>query len=170
MRLGVKVAVAFALALLIIGAVVRWSYVGMARLTDSSKSVAHTHQVMEDIDRVLSAFDDAERGQRGFMLTGEERYLNPYNAAAGKVQQDIDKVASLTADDPQQQEDIKQLRKLSGDKLNKLQETINLAREGKHDQALQVIRTDRGKAIMDDIRKLIDKMESRSDFAERAGS
>jgi PAS domain S-box-containing protein len=161
MRLGVKIAVAFALAFLLIGAVGVWSYLGMQRLSESSQWVTHTHEVMESLEHVLSALKDAETGQRGFVLTGEERYLQPCAAATGEIKQDIDKVASLTADNPDQQQNIGQLRNLAADKLAELQETIKLQREEKHDQALQVIRSDRGEAIMDEVRALIDKMESR---------
>jgi PAS domain S-box-containing protein len=161
MRLGVKIAVAFVLALVAVGAVGIWAYTGIAQLKEANNWVVHTHEVMGNLEHVLSMLDEAQADHRGFLLTGEDRYLEPYNTATGEIRQDIDQVASLTADNPHQQPDIEQLRKLSADKLDELRETVKLEREGKHEQALQIIRSDRGKAIMDDIRKLVDGMESR---------
>ena len=63
---------------------------------------------------------DAETGQRGFVLTGEERYLEPYHAAIGEIQHDIDALADLTRDNPAQQESLQQVRKLADAKLAEL--------------------------------------------------
>jgi PAS domain S-box-containing protein len=161
MRLGVKLAIPFVLALLIIGGVGIWSYMGIQEGTEANRWVAHTQEVMGNLDRVVKALDDAETGQRGFLLTSEDRYLEPYNAAAGEIRKDIDKVASLTGDNPGQQRDIQRLGKLAGDKLDELRETIDLNKQGKHEQALQIVRSDRGEKIMDDIRKLVDGMAAR---------
>ena len=161
MRLGLKISVAFTLALLIVGGVGIQSYLGIQRITETNQWVAHSHEVIENLEHALSVLKDAETGQRGFVLTGEDHYLEPYNAAAGEIQKDIDKVASLTADNPEQQADIQRLRKLSDDKLDELRETIKLRRESGLEAALPVIRTDRGRKIMDDARKLVGGMEGR---------
>jgi PAS domain S-box-containing protein len=161
MRLGLKISVAFTLALLIVGGVGIQSYLGIQRVTETNQWVAHSHEVMENLEHVLSVLKDAETGQRGFVLTGEDRYLEPYNTAAGEIQKDLDKVASLTADNPEQQADIQRLRKLSGDKLDELRETIKLRRESGLEAALPVIRSDRGKTIMDETRKLVSGMGGR---------
>ncbi|MGD1000846.1 MAG: PAS domain S-box protein [Candidatus Brocadiia bacterium] len=161
MKLGAKLTVAFVLGLLIIGAVGIQSYRAIQRLTETNLWVVQTHEVLENLERVQSALKDAETGQRGFVLTGDERYLEPFNAATGEIQKDIASVRSLTQDNPEQQERLDQLQKLSSDKLDELRETIKLRREGGMEAALPVIRTDRGKAIMDDFRTLVARMEQR---------
>jgi PAS domain S-box-containing protein len=161
MKLETKFAVAFVLGLLIVGAVGIQSYLGIQRLTDTNRGVIHTHEVLEKLEQVLSALKDAETGQRGFVLTGEERYLDPYTRAAGEIQKDIDSVESLTKDNPEQQKSLQQLQKLSRDKLDELQGTVMLRRETGMEAALPVIRSDRGKRIMDDIRILVAQMERR---------
>ena len=65
---------------------------------------------------------DAETGQRGFVLTGEERYLEPYHAATGEVHHDIDALADLTRDNAAQQEGLRQVRKLADAKLAELRQ------------------------------------------------
>ena len=160
MKLGIKPAVVFVLALLIIGIVGIQSYLGIQRLIEANRWVIHTHEVMEKLEHVLSLLKDAETGQRGFILTGEDRYLKPYNSATGEIRKNIEAVTSLTRDNPEQQKSLRQLEKLSRDKLDELGETIKLRREEGSEAALVVIRRDRGKRIMDEIRALLNQMES----------
>jgi PAS domain S-box-containing protein len=161
MKLGMKIAVVFVLVLLIVGIVGVQSYLGIERVTETNRWVVHTHEVMEKLEHVLSVLKDAETGQRGFVLTGENRYLEPYNAASAEIEKDIDDAASLTKDNPEQQQALKELRNLSRGKLDELRETIELRRNAGMGAALKVIRSDRGKRIMDEIRGLLDRMESR---------
>ena len=86
------------MGLVIIVAIGASAYVSTQRLLEANRRVTHTHEVIEDLEHVLSVLKDAETGQRGFVLTGEERYLEPYNAAAGEIQHDIDALAALTRD------------------------------------------------------------------------
>ena len=55
-------------------------------LIEANRWVVHTHEVIEGLEDVLSVLKDAETGQRGFVLTGQQRYLEPYNAAASQLQ------------------------------------------------------------------------------------
>ena len=161
MRLGPKIAIAFALGLLIIGGVGLQSYLGIQQVAEKNRWVTHSHEVLENLEQVIAALTDAETGQRGFILTGEDRYLEPYNAATGEIQKKIAAVTDLTSDNPEQQKSLQQLGKLSRDKLDELQETIKFRRDSGLDAALPVIRTDRGRRIMDDIRALVASMERR---------
>jgi PAS domain S-box-containing protein len=161
MKLGLKITVVFVVVLLIVGIIGIQSYLEIQRLIESNSWVIHTHEVNEKLERVLSLLTDAETGQRGFILTGEDGYLEPYNAAKTDIQKDIETVAALTRDNPAQLKDLQQLVKLSRDKLDELQETIKLRREAGMEAAVRVIRTDRGKQVMDEIRSLMNQMETR---------
>jgi len=161
MKLEVKTPFVFVLGLLIIGIVGFQSYMEIQRMAETNRWVIHTHEVLEKLEHVLSVLKDAETGQRGFVLTGEDRYLEPYNAGAGEIQKDIEAVASLTQDNSEQQQSIEQLRTLTHEKLDELQETIKLRRKADMAAALTIIRSDRGKKIMDEIRALITQMEFR---------
>ena len=86
MSIGAKIGAGFAVGLVIIVAIGVSAYVSTQRLIEENRRVTHTHEVIEGLEHVLSVLKDAETGQRGFILTGEERYLEPYNAATGEIQ------------------------------------------------------------------------------------
>jgi PAS domain S-box-containing protein len=161
MKLDLKLTIAFALGLLIIVVVGVGSFVGNQQVAESNRMVAHTQEVLASLERTLSLLKDAETGQRGFVLTGEERYLGPYNAAVTEIGKETESLAFLTKDNPAQQQSIRQLAQLSHDKLEVIQTTIKLRRESGLNAALTVIRTDRGKRIMDEIRAVVAQMEAR---------
>lgn len=128
---------------------------------DSNQAwVTHTQQVMLELTTVESLLADAETGQRGFLYTGEPRYLAPYNFAVAHLTPHIDKLAELTADNPQQQPRIPKLRALVQEKLGELQKTITLYQEGKREETRAEVLTDRGRRIMDDLRALTNQMRS----------
>jgi PAS domain S-box-containing protein len=161
MILGKKVTILFVPALLIICIVGMQSYLAIRQVNEANRIVIQTQSIQENLEHILSMLKDAETGQRGFVLTGKDSYLAPYNTAADEIPKRIDEVASLTLNDPEQQRNIELLRRLSRDKLGELEETIKLRREKGMEAALSVIRQDSGKKIMDDIRALIEQMDSR---------
>jgi len=161
MRLETKVNAFFALGLLIIICVGVRSVIGVQQTAEINRIVIHTHEVLEKLEQVLSLLKDAETGQRGFILTGEERYLEPFDKVEGTIWKETDSLLSLTKDNPDQQRSTKHLVLLSRDKLSELRETITHLKAGRKQAALQVIRSDRGKQIMDMIRAEVSRMESR---------
>ena len=161
MSIGARIGAGFAVGMAIIVAIGVSAYVSTQRLLEANRWVTHTHEVIEGLEHVLSVLKDAETGQRGFVLTGEERYLEPYNAADGQVQHDIDALVALTRDNAAQQESLRQVRKLADAKLAELRETIQLRRKSGLEAALPVILTDRGKKIMDDLRGVVAEMKTR---------
>ncbi len=155
-----KLSLSFTVALiftLIIGAV---SYFSITKLRDTAGWVDHTHEVLGELLQIESGLKDAETGQRGFLLTGEERYLEPYLAARTKVDTAIQNVRRLTSDNPQQQQRIGSMEPLVASKFGELAQTIELRRGQGFDAALEVVLTDAGKQVMDDIRKIITSMSS----------
>ena len=161
MSVGLKSAVAFVLGMVVILAVGTAAFVYTHRLQGDNRRVRHTQEVLEKLDHILLTLDDAETGQRGYLLTGEERYLEPYNTAAPAIRNDIDAAIELMRDDTAQQHDLEAVRARAGDKLAELRETIGLRRTAGLGPAVAVVRTDRGKKRMDEIRALIAAMETR---------
>jgi PAS domain S-box-containing protein len=161
MSVGAKIVAGFAAGLVIILAIGASAYLSTQRLLEANRWVTHTHEVIEGLQHALSMLKDAETGQRGFVLTGEERYLEPYNAAAGQVQHDIDALVGLTRDNPAQQESLQQVQKLADAKLAVLRETIQLRRKSGLAAALPVILTDRGEKIMEELRGVLAEMKGR---------
>src|SRR6185437_8636118 len=130
-------------------------------IQDSNQAwVTHTQQVMLELTRVESLLADAEAGQRGFLYTGEARYLAPYDIAVAQLTPHIDKLAELTADNPVQQPRIPQLRMLVQQKLDELQKTITLDQQGKRQETRVEVLTDKGQRIMNDLRALTSQMRS----------
>src|ERR1019366_6835793 len=123
--------------------------------------VDHTHQVLENLDQLLSTLKDAETGQRGYIITGEDSYLDPYNAAIAQSDQILNKVKELTSDNLKQQSKIDALEPLIKDKFAELKETIDLRKDPAKgfEAARQIVMTDKGKEVMDNIRKVIGEME-----------
>lgn len=159
MRIGTRILTGYGLALLVVGGVGVVAYRANTELVDSADWVAHSHKVKETLAETLSALKDAETGQRGFLLTDEERYLEPYNQALQTIPGDIQQLRQLTSDNPSQQTRIATLQGAVTNKLSELAETIALRRQGKQQAALAVVLTDRGKNFMDDIRRVIAEMD-----------
>lgn len=153
MLLGFGIAPAF---LILVGWV---SYTGTNRLIETGHRVARAHDVLQGIDGVISLLKDAETGQRGFVLTGKVEYLEPYNAATQAIDQAFGELQKLTAEEPEQQRRLDLIKPLIDKKLAELKETIDLRREKGKEEALAVVLTDRGKTIMDQIRKLVTEMK-----------
>lgn len=126
---------------------------------EAARWVAHTHEHHRKLQQVLSVLQDAETGQRGYLLTQDESYLEPYNSARLQVTGALSQLQSVTSDNLFQQENIEKLKSLVTGKLNELGETIELQRQGQGQQALVIVKSDKGKVIMDRIRSVIKSME-----------
>jgi methyl-accepting chemotaxis protein len=158
-KVGQKIAAGYALALLIFISVEVITYQNITEFIDTNKWVEHTHKVLEHLDNILSSLQDAETGQRGFIITGEEHYLDPYNTKITHIYNYIQSTRELTADNPGQQLRLDNIESLVEDKLAELQETIDLRRNEGFEAALELVLTDSGKKIMDDIRELVNEMD-----------
>jgi PAS domain S-box-containing protein len=126
----------------------------------SQNWVAHTRQVMLELAQTESLFKDAETGQRGFLYTGDPKYLAPYKIATTQIQQHLDNLQQLTRDNPDEQERVVALRNLAGKKLGELAQTISLAQSGKTKEARAIVVSDAGLFLMNDIRRVISEMRA----------
>jgi PAS domain S-box-containing protein len=131
---------------------------------------AHSRVVLYELAQTESLLKDAETGQRGFLYTGDSKYLAPYSLAAGQVDSHIDNLAQLTADNPKQQVRIPVLRNLAHAKLAELAQTISLYRAGKPEEAKALVVSDAGLLAMNDIRQLVAEMEQEENSLESARS
>src|SRR6476469_9673355 len=148
--------IGMALALLILNAAT--SYRNTLKLLENERSVSHTHQVLTELEATLSTLKDAETGQRGYLLTGEERYLEPYHSAIARINEQVVGLQQLTADNNLQQQRIRNLKIAIDSKLDELEKTISLRRQQNLEAALRRVKTGRGKQIMGDIRQQIAAM------------
>ena len=115
---------------------------GSVWLADQQKQsfalVRHTLEVESRISTVLSDLQDAETGQRGFLLTGQDDYLKPYEAAISRIDRDIKALAAATADNPRQQTSMQTLRGLAAARQERLRLIIALYRTGDSESRTQI--------------------------------
>jgi PAS domain S-box-containing protein len=105
------------------------------------------------LQAALSTLKDAETGQRGYLLTGKDAYLEPYEAARAHLPRELAAAqASIPVIYGQTSANLSRVRSLISEKLAELAETIALQRAGRAGDALALVDTDRGKATMDAIR------------------
>ena len=158
MFLPPRMFMAFAVAAIAVMLISAVSYQSLKARSESAQLVRHTGDVIGGIEGVFSSIKDMETGQRGFLLTGEERYLEPYLQGRGRFVNELESLSQLTADNTEQQRRLRLLQQLAGEKLVELEETIAQKRAGQGDVALAMMKTDRGRAAMQQIRRLVDEM------------
>jgi signal transduction histidine kinase/CheY-like chemotaxis protein/CHASE3 domain sensor protein len=135
------------------------SYRNTESLRQGTEQIAKTHSVIIALRDVLSLVKDAETGQRGYLITGEDAYLKPYHDARTGIPAEIEKVRGYAKDNPTQRELLPQIEAQLKEKLAELEETIRLRQSSGFDAALAVVRTDQGKATMDALRASLAAME-----------
>jgi signal transduction histidine kinase/CheY-like chemotaxis protein/CHASE3 domain sensor protein len=145
------------------------SYSAVRGSVDNAQRVTHTLRLVEQLQALLSTMKDAETGQRGYLLTGEEGYLEPYTNARAALAGEISKARELVVTDAQQQQRLQVLEQLCADKMAELGQTVMLRRKGDTAGALALVHTDRGREIMDRIRAVAADMtaEERRTLAAR---
>lgn len=132
-------------------------------LVASDKLVTHTLLVLRMLNETRTLLIDAETGQRGYIITGAESSLEPHRRAlslTSGVDRHVHDLQALTTDNPAQQRRLDSLDMLVSHKLAEMQTTIDLRRVSGLQAARFVVMTNRGKALMDDIRGIIHEAEA----------
>jgi PAS domain S-box-containing protein len=127
-------------------------------LYETAGQVTHTHKVLEALAELLSRAKDAETGQRGFVITGDLGYLEPYHVAEGTITSSIRLIDSLTRDNPRLQAELPELRRVMANKLAELRETVALRQNEGFAAAERMVITGRGMATMDSLRGQVRRM------------
>lgn len=153
----------FALALAALLANAYVSHRNIERLVESQGWVAHTHEVQDALAEVLSTLKDAETGQRGYVITGDARYLGPYEAALSELPDRVERLKQLTADNASQQQHLVELERLAGTRLQELQRVMALRRDSGFEAARDRVAGDRGRSLMDELRELVRSMSADED-------
>ena len=109
---------------------------------------------------LLSAIKDAETGQRGYLLTGRESYLGPYNRAVSVTPEILSRLTYLTRSRQDQARRVEAVKPLVWEKLHELQETVKLRRLQRTDSALWIVLSDRGAITMDQIRRIAAEIQT----------
>ena len=123
-RVEVKIIAAFATALLALALVGAATYLNAHNLLERNKLVIHTYQVISQIDDVFSSLDDIESGARGYLLTGKNEYLQPYQTGLDAVGGHLDELRKMTADNPLQQRNIERLQSLVNRSIDRVHRQV----------------------------------------------
>jgi len=144
-----------AICLLVIGIV---SYHAVSSLRVNDELVDHTHQVLACLTKLLSTVTDGETGVRGYIITGDERFLQPYNSAMDSIAATQHELRGLTRDNPVQQRNLESLDPLIAERISILRTQIALRRTKGFAVAQADVATQRGKEAQDRIRAHITQM------------
>ena len=154
-KLGLGFSIPLAL-FLVVGLV---SYRALDALTNTSGLVTHTHAVIEHLQSDLGILKDAETGQRGYVITGSEAFLEPYAGAMAALPKVERELRALTRDNPRQQRRLNELEPLVAQKVAELKHSIDVRRKDGFEAAQHIVAGGEGKKIMDGIRRVLGEME-----------
>ena len=127
---------------------------GQSRLNAANERVHDSQLRQQALSEFIALISDAESGQRGYLLTGESSYLQPYTEAVTKVEAALDGVHQAYGGKDDSRE-FQELRILTGKKLGELEDTLALFKRRGTAPAMSIVRTDAGKRTMDDIARII---------------
>ena len=156
---GRRIAIGFAMSFLLLAAIGIVAYRSTDSLTKTSYAVTHSHAVLERISNLLNQLTDAETGQRGFVITGDETYLDPYRSGTAEVSRLMGELRVLTADNPNQQRRLAEAEPNIDAKLAELKRTIDMRRTQGFDATEKVVASNEGKQYMDTLRRIVAAMD-----------
>jgi len=151
---NVLIAFGFSLILLLLSSIA--SFVSIKNLITTAQRVDHTNNVISELDRINILLQEAESSQRGYLLTGEESFLRPYEANSKEIAEKIANVKQLTADNSSQQQNISRLDYLINQRFSILALGVKSRKEGTLVNNATLIR---GKEYMDETNSVITQME-----------
>jgi PAS domain S-box-containing protein len=130
------------------------------RYSVASNANERTHQVLSSIDGLLSRLLDAETGARGYLLTGSEPFLEPYNQAEPRVATASAELVALVEGDPLQRERVRRLADLSQSRALELRAAVETFKAGRTTEAVERIASGVGQRLMDQIRVIAAEMKA----------
>ena len=146
-------------------ALMAWNaYLAVSQLKGMQKIAALTMEssgIQADLSGVLNDMTDMETGQRGFLLTGDATYLQPYSQAQARIATDFVALrAGLAHRRVREQSAESQLESLAKSKRAEMERTINLRQEGYRLRSFRVVYTNEGNEYMDQIRRIVSSLAS----------
>lgn len=144
------------------------SYHGHSLLVESRQRVDHTHQVLAALNRLFISIEDAETGQRGYIITGDDAYLEPYQNAIEQAPRHFKTLDGLLDATPKQAVRLTQLEVLVDAKLAELGEVLDVRRsEGFQSASAAIVKGD-GKQLMDNVREEVARIAATEEAQLRA--
>jgi signal transduction histidine kinase/CheY-like chemotaxis protein len=137
-------------------------WLGASNKSDNER-VVRSLAVRDQLTRTLNLVQSAETGQRGFLLTGRDSYLQSYGMAVDELPATLDQLRDLVGNDRQQRQAVARLRQIVADKLAELRSTVDERRAGRPDAALAILNNDSGLRLMQEIRGSLASLQSEED-------
>ncbi|MEO8184984.1 MAG: CHASE3 domain-containing protein [Deltaproteobacteria bacterium] len=156
---GKKIGAGFAVAAAILAVIAAVGYWSSERLIENDRKVEHTHQVRSSLADLLSQLKDAETGARGYVITGNDVFLDPYREALDTNKQSLERLQSLTADNATQQRRLAALRPLIDERLGNAKRTIDLRAASGYEAAAALVSISAGKQLMDRVRAAVQEID-----------
>jgi diguanylate cyclase (GGDEF)-like protein/PAS domain S-box-containing protein len=154
-----KLQVAFGSAILILFVVGVYSYLSLIKSDESKRWVRHTHEVIYNLQELLSAMESVETSYRGYVITGNDKFLEPYQDGIARTRQEEAVIRNLTADNPIQQRELPTLEALADQILEYAGKVIVVRRTKGFEVAAESVRDQYGKREMDRYRQVIRAMQ-----------
>ena len=154
-----KVQLSFGSAIAILFVLGAFSYRSMVAFSESDQSVWRTHEVLESLQQLLFAMQSIESSSRGFVLTGEESYLDTYRADLLSADMHEALVRNLTVDNPEQQRRLPALEGLAAQRIRFAEAVISLRRAKGFEAAVDAIRSGRGERIMNEFQAVVRQLQ-----------
>lgn len=155
LKTNLRLGLGLSLILLILSSLA--SYISISNLIKSADQVAHSNEVMTNLDNTISNLKDAETGQRGYLLTGNKVFLEPYYGAKDRVNDLYRKIKNETSDNNYQQLKIDSLKNILDTRLDIIEKTIKVKEGGATVTEGYLLQ---GKVYMDKVRRLIIDMQT----------
>ena len=153
-----KIVTGFIACAVVLLGVAIFSFKNTEKFIASTILVNHSNAVLYEFEQILILTVDAETGVRGFIITGNEDFLEPFTASKVKVNKDLAKLKELTVDNPIQQNNITELASEIKMRFDNLKNCIKLRRID-YEKAQQFVASGEGKQIQDEIRNIINKAQ-----------
>ena len=139
------------------------------RINSVSDEVAHTLEVNGALVTYGAALRRAESGQRGYLVTGRQDYLEDYRIGVRRNRELGEQLAGLLAEDPPRREQFQRLQPLVNRKLAEMENTVSMKESGRGIAALALLETDQGLHVMTEISNIIRGMMDEEMSISRAG-
>lgn len=160
MSIRLRLISAFTLSIAAIIALSIVNQITLNQIFEARRWVEHTYEVIERLETIVSLCKDLEAGQRGYSLTREEVFLEPYDKAVGRISNVVSRVRELTLDNPVQQRRVDRLEELTSAKTATIRRYVDQTRNIPKTSQFDFARGADDKALMDNIRVLISEMET----------
>jgi PAS domain S-box-containing protein len=151
----------FVVALLVFCGVAWLNWHHISQMQETADWVNHTQTVREKLARLLLQLEDIQSGARGFVLAGDQVFLEPFHDAVVGVKGQFQEVRSLTRDNPEQQKESEMLEKLIDQEVAFAQRLVQVRQDTGFEPARQLVASGQGAVLMDDIRSVIAVMDAK---------